>query len=67
MRAGRLTLACKQIALGGRATAAAASPVLLSGNMVQQPVRIPINVCGNSVDPVGEENPPFGNTCVNDK
>ena len=41
------------------------SPGVLSGNVVQIPVSIPINVCGNSVDVVGALNPAFGNSCSN--
>ncbi|MGS2589687.1 chaplin family protein [Streptomyces hebeiensis] len=45
--------------------AAVGSPGVLSGNNVQVPVEIPINVCGNTVDPVGVLNPAFGNACAN--
>ncbi|GAA1187746.1 hypothetical protein GCM10009654_51680 [Streptomyces hebeiensis] len=45
--------------------AAVGSPGVLSGNNVQVPVEIPINVCGNTVDPVGVLNPAFGNVCAN--
>ncbi|WP_326700698.1 chaplin [Streptomyces sp. NBC_01754] len=52
---------------GAHAEAEAAdSPGVLSGNVVQAPVDIPVNACGNSVDIVGLLNPAFGNTCVND-
>lgn len=44
---------------------AAHSPGALSGNAVQVPVSVPINLCGNSVDIVGLLNPAFGNVCVN--
>ncbi|WSG28827.1 chaplin [Streptomyces europaeiscabiei] len=46
--------------------AAIGSPGVLSGNVVQVPVHIPINVCGNSVSVIGLLNPAFGNVCVND-
>jgi hypothetical protein len=46
--------------------AAVGSPGVLSGNVVQVPVHIPVNVCGNTIDVVGILNPAFGNTCVND-
>ncbi|MCX5199026.1 chaplin [Streptomyces sp. NBC_00249] len=46
--------------------AAVGSPGVLSGNLVQVPVHIPVNVCGNSVDVIGLLNPAFGNICVND-
>ncbi|MER5875647.1 chaplin ChpG [Streptomyces sp. NPDC060235] len=45
--------------------AAAHSPGVLSGNVLQVPVHIPVNVCGNTVNVVGLLNPAFGNTCVN--
>ncbi|MFJ7153095.1 chaplin [Streptomyces sp. NPDC100445] len=45
---------------------AANSPGVLSGNVLQVPVHIPVNVCGNTVDIIGLLNPAFGNTCVND-
>lgn len=41
------------------------SPGVLSGNSVQIPVHVPVNVCGNSVDVVALLNPAFGNTCGN--
>ncbi|MFF8260238.1 chaplin [Streptomyces virginiae] len=44
---------------------AAGSPGVLSGNAVEAPVNIPVNLCGNSVNIVGLLNPAFGNTCVN--
>ena len=45
--------------------AAADSPGLLSGNTVQLPVHVPVNVCGNTVNVVGLLNPAAGNTCAN--
>jgi len=38
---------------------------VLSGNSVQIPVEIPVNVCGNSVNVVGLLNPAAGNACAN--
>ncbi|MFF9273778.1 chaplin ChpG [Streptomyces griseosporeus] len=49
----------------GAQAAAAHSPGVLSGNVVQVPIHIPVNVCGNTVDVIGLLNPAFGNTCVN--
>ncbi|MEI5098893.1 chaplin [Streptomyces sp. PmtG] len=46
--------------------AAHGSPGVLSGNVVQIPVHVPVNVCGNSVGFITVLNPAFGNTCVND-
>ncbi|MGW2028675.1 MULTISPECIES: chaplin [Streptomyces] len=45
--------------------AAAHSPGLLSGNVVQIPIHIPINICGNTVNVIGALNPAAGNTCIN--
>ncbi|AZM87351.1 MULTISPECIES: chaplin [Streptomyces] len=44
---------------------AVGSPGVLSGNVVQVPVHIPINVCGNSINIIGVLNPAAGNTCIN--
>ncbi|MDG5804784.1 chaplin [Streptomyces ossamyceticus] len=46
--------------------AAVGSPGVLSGNVIQVPIHVPINICGNTVNIVGLLNPAFGNTCVND-
>lgn len=46
--------------------AAIGSPGVLSGNVVQVPVHIPVNVCGNTVNIIGLLNPAAGNLCVND-
>ncbi|AIR98457.1 chaplin [Streptomyces glaucescens] len=45
---------------------AAHSPGVLSGNAVQVPIHVPINVCGNTVNVIAALNPAFGNVCVND-
>lgn len=45
---------------------AVGSPGVLSGNLAQAPVEIPVNACGNSVDLGGVLNPVFGNSCVNE-
>jgi hypothetical protein len=47
------------------ATGATKSPGFLTGNVIQIPVNLPLNVCGNSVDVIGAINPAFGNNCVN--
>ncbi|MCW7943063.1 Tat pathway signal protein [Streptomyces hygroscopicus] len=44
---------------------ATGSPGVLSGNSVQVPVHVPVNVCGNTVNVIGLLNPAAGNTCVN--
>ncbi|MGO4463501.1 chaplin [Streptomyces sp. M-16] len=44
---------------------AVGSPGVLSGNLIQVPVHVPVNVCGNTVNVIALLNPAFGNTCVN--
>lgn len=41
------------------------SPGVLSGNLVQIPIHIPINFCGNSFNFPGALNPTGANTCIN--
>lgn len=41
------------------------SPGVVSGNNVQVPVNVPLNICGNTVDVVAALNPAFGNSCAN--
>ena len=53
------------VADAGAQGAAIGSPGVLSGNVVQVPVHVPVNVCGNTVSVIGLLNPAFGNTCVN--
>ncbi|MET9529759.1 MULTISPECIES: chaplin [unclassified Streptomyces] len=49
----------------GAEGAAIGSPGVLSGNVVQVPVDLSVNACGNSIDVIGLLNPAFGNVCVN--
>ncbi|MGW1200516.1 chaplin [Streptomyces sp. NPDC002536] len=49
----------------GAEGAAVGSPGVVSGNVIQVPIQIPLNICGNAIDIVGLLNPTFGNTCVN--
>ncbi|MBT2398993.1 chaplin [Streptomyces sp. ISL-96] len=53
------------VADSGAQGAAVGSPGVLSGNVVQAPIHVPVNVCGNTVSVIGLLNPAFGNTCVN--
>ncbi|MFD9334832.1 chaplin ChpH [Streptomyces sp. NPDC060028] len=64
---GGLVLAGAGLAVAdaGAQGAAIGSPGVLSGNVVQVPVHIPVNVCGNTVNVIALLNPAFGNTCVN--
>ena len=41
------------------------SPGVASGNVVQAPVHVPVNVVGNSVNVIGVLNPAFGNAGSN--
>lgn len=65
--------ACKNVDSGGHGGqsgagaegVAAHSPGVLSGNLVQAPMDVPVNACGNGVNVVGLLNPTFGNECAN--
>ncbi|WP_371501223.1 chaplin [Kitasatospora sp. NBC_00374] len=67
--AGGLVLAGAGVASAhGGATAhgaAVGSPGVLSGNLIQVPVHVPVNVCGNTISVIGLLNPAFGNNCQN--
>ncbi|MFE1953842.1 MULTISPECIES: chaplin [Streptomyces] len=75
MRKGLITVAAASGALavtGGIAYAdagatgtASDSPGVASGNSVQAPVHVPVNVCGNTIDVIGLLNPAAGNSCAN--
>ncbi|MFD7277005.1 chaplin [Streptomyces sp. NPDC059862] len=41
------------------------SPGVLSGNAVQVPIKVPLNLCGNTVDATALLNKAFGNSCAN--
>ncbi|WUT80365.1 chaplin [Streptomyces sp. NBC_00669] len=62
MAAGAAVPAFASAGAGG---VAAGSPGVLSGNVVQVPVHVPVNLCGNTVNVIALLNPSFGNTCVN--
>ncbi|NWF26305.1 chaplin [Streptomyces sp. PKU-EA00015] len=63
---GALAMATGYAHAGSNADGAAVgSPGVLSGNAVQLPVDVPVNVCGNTVDVVGLLNPAAGNSCAN--
>ena len=53
------------VADSGAQGQAAHSPGVASGNLIQVPVHVPVNVCGNTVNVIGALNPTFGNTCIN--
>ncbi|MDX3312676.1 chaplin [Streptomyces sp. NPDC054884] len=54
------------VADAGAEGAAVKSPGVISGNLVQVPVHVPINLCGNTINVIGALNPAFGNVCFND-
>ena len=58
-------VAAPAFASAGAGAVAAHSPGVISGNAIQIPIHIPINLCGNTVDIIGLLNPTFGNTCIN--
>ncbi|MGA4840780.1 chaplin [Streptomyces sp. G45] len=73
-KAAALTLSAGAVVLGGSGMAmadadasgkATNSPGVLSGNLIQVPVNVPVNFCGNTINVIGVLNPAFGNTCVN--
>ncbi|MER7402547.1 chaplin [Streptomyces sp. NPDC000070] len=61
-----LGMAAPAVADAGAQGAAVGSPGVLSGNLLQIPVHVPINVCGNTVNIIAALNPAFGNECEND-
>ncbi|WP_329384341.1 chaplin [Streptomyces sp. NBC_01351] len=62
MAAGAASPAMADAGADGKAVG---SPGVLSGNLLQVPVHVPVNVCGNTVNVIALLNPAFGNTCVN--
>ncbi|WP_431679199.1 chaplin [Kitasatospora sp. KL5] len=73
-KAAVLTIAAAGLVASGAGVAAASSgaegvaagsPGVLSGNLVQVPVHVPVNLCGNTVNVIGALNPAFGNSCAN--
>lgn len=63
---GAMAMAMPASADSGADGAAAGSPGVISGNTIQLPVHVPVNVCGNTVNVVGLLNPAAGNTCANE-
>ncbi|MEU8544339.1 chaplin [Streptomyces sp. NPDC048717] len=50
----------------GAAGAAVNSPGVISGNTIQVPVDLDLNLCGDTIDIIALLNPAFGTVCVND-
>lgn len=53
------------VASSGAEGAAVKSPGVASGNTIQVPVHVPVNVVGDSINVIGLLNPAFGNNGVN--
>ena len=49
----------------GAAGTAIGSPGVLSGNVIEIPVNVPIDLCGDSVNVIGLIDPVLGSACVN--
>ncbi|MFC5146666.1 chaplin [Streptomyces aureoversilis] len=73
-KAAVITIAAGGLALAGAGAASAHaqadgtaknSPGVASGNVVQVPVKVATNLCGNTISIVGVLNPAAGNLCVN--
>ncbi|WDV49215.1 chaplin [Streptomyces coeruleorubidus] len=62
---GAMALTVPAYAGSGADGSAAGSPGVVSGNTVQLPVHVPVNVCGNTVNVVGFLNPAAGSSCAN--
>ncbi|MFF2963056.1 chaplin [Streptomyces sp. NPDC057963] len=51
------------VADSGAQGAALGSPGVISGDVIEVPVHVPVHVCGNTISVVGLLDPSFGNTC----
>lgn len=47
----------------GAAGTASDSPGIVSGNTLQIPIHIPVNLCNNTISVIGALNPAFGTPC----
>jgi ChpA-C len=73
-KAAVLTAAAGAVLAGGAGVAAADagavggaadSPGVVSGNLAQVPVHVPVDVCGDTIDVIGLLNPALGEQCAN--
>ncbi|HEV7628983.1 MAG TPA: chaplin [Streptomyces sp.] len=63
--AGGLVFAGAGMAVADQGVQGSASGAgLVSGNSVQAPISIPIDVCGNTVSVIGVMNPASGSACA---
>ncbi|TLQ42111.1 chaplin [Streptomyces marianii] len=63
--AGVVAGAGSAVADSGAEGVAAGSPGVLSGNVIQVPLHVPLNLCGNSLGVISLLNPTAGNACIN--
>ncbi|MFJ5309354.1 chaplin [Streptomyces sp. NPDC088350] len=63
---GAMALAVPAFADSAADGSATGSPGVVSGNTIQLPVHVPVNVCGNTVNVAGLLNPAAGNRCANE-
>ncbi|MER7686732.1 chaplin [Streptomyces sp. NPDC097610] len=61
-----LGMAAPAFADAGAEGAAVGSPGVLSGNVIEIPVHVPVNLCGDTVDAIALLNPTFGSACASD-
>ncbi|MEV5787508.1 chaplin [Streptomyces sp. NPDC048448] len=61
-----LGMAAPAFADSGAEGVAMGSPGVLSGNVIEVPVHVPVNLCGDSIDVIGLLNPALGSRCAND-
>ncbi|MGW1890543.1 chaplin [Streptomyces sp. NPDC002004] len=60
-----LGAAAPAIADSGASGSATNSPGVLSGNVIQVPIHVPVNACGNGLNVIALLNPVSGNACTN--
>ncbi|WP_404867501.1 chaplin [Kitasatospora griseola] len=71
LAASGLAVTCLLVGAGSAAAdaiaegVAANSPGVLSGNQIQVPIDLDLNICGNSINVIGLGNAAFGNVCIN--
>jgi hypothetical protein len=59
-----LGMAAPAMADSGAEGTSTGSPGILSGNLVQAPIDVPVNACGLTVSVIGLLNPAAGNACA---
>ncbi|MFB7598144.1 chaplin [Streptomyces sp. NPDC056160] len=62
--AALMTCAGTAAADAGAEGVAANSPGVLSGDVIEVPINLGLNLCGDSIDVIGLLNPASGNACA---